>query len=367
MAWTTSQPRRSSACKRSVSSVVARLGSALLFWLGLLQPVSGQAPQALELGPPGCIDRLAGRPANGIDRGSPLREPLVRLCDGTWRRVILEGQQLRLAVSAGPEAASPATDGLMLPDGEISRGENHIAEAWLVGPTTIYGHGILGDRTEASGIHVRLTGGGSRELFLGRDSVFEDLRVRLVDLTGDGKDEIVVIRSYLNRGAALAVYGVSSGGLRLLGESPPIGLPNRWLNPAGAADFDGDGRIEIALVETPHIGGTLRIFSLGPDGLVQEASEAGFSNHAIGSRVLDLSAVLDWNADGRPDLALPDAGRGAMVVVGIGPSGRLERLAKRAHSSQIVTAVRATDLDRDGRAELYYGLRDGTLVLLRPE
>ena len=34
--------------------------------------------------------------------------------------------------------------------------------------------------------------------------------------------------------------------------TPFIGTPRRWLAPVGVADLDGDGRAEIAYVETPH-------------------------------------------------------------------------------------------------------------------
>lgn len=343
------------------------LGTLIVMICGLC---ASDPAEALEIAPvdPGiCVDGVAGLPANGIPTGALVTDPVVRLCDGTWRRLAIRDNLLQLASSEqGPATLDPsAAEALRLPDGETTRGPGSVAEAWLIGPTETYTHGILGDATEASGFHLRLVGGGRRELFLGSESVFEDLRVRLVDLTGDGLEEILLIRSYLNRGAALAVYGLTSRGLPPLGESPAIGLPNRWLNPAGAADFDGDGEVEVALIETPHIGGTLKIFALREEGLVLEASAPGFSNHAIGSRILDLSAVLDWDNDGRADLAVPDAGRGGMTVVAL-TAGRIVRLATQKHEAQIATAVLATDMNGDGRPELLYGLRGGALVLLRP-
>ena len=42
---------------------------------------------------------------------------------------------------------------------------------------------------------------------------------------------------------------------------------------------------------------------------------AGFSNHQIYSRELGMSAVLDFNGDGIPDLLVPDAKREALRVV----------------------------------------------------
>ncbi|WP_416898529.1 MAG: FG-GAP repeat domain-containing protein [Minwuia sp.] len=104
--------------------------------------------------------------------------------------------------------------------------------------------------------------------------------------------------------------------------------PNRWLNPAGIADFDGDGVLEIAVVVTPHIGGTLRLLRpAGGTRMTRVAEAHGFSNHAIGSRDQDLSAVLDWDGDGLPDLALPDAARREVVVVGF-PGGIIRELAR---------------------------------------
>ena len=187
----------------------------------------------------------------------------------------------------------------------------------------------------------------------------------MVDLTGDGREEFVVIRSYLDRGAALAVYHLVEGRIEHLAETPPIGTPNRWLNPAGAADFDGDGRVEIAYVETPHIGGTLRVWELVDGELRQEQAVAGFSNHAIGSRELDLSAVLDWNGDGVPDLAVPANGRRSLRIVTFA-GGTFAELDAIRHDAEIVTAILATDLDADGQPELLYGLEDGRLMLARP-
>jgi len=60
-------------------------------------------------------------------------------------------------------------------------------------------------------------------------------------------------------------------------------LPNRWLNPLGVGDFDGDGRLDIALVATPHIGGRLRLYRYQPGRLTLFAERSGVSTHRIGS------------------------------------------------------------------------------------
>jgi hypothetical protein len=96
-------------------------------------------------------------------------------------------------------------------------------------------------------------------------------------LDGDGTEEVVMVRSYLDKGSALAVLRVSDGALGILAETPAIGQPSRWLNPVGAGDFDGDGRIEVAYVQTPHIGGILRIWRLQDGKLVELAQANGFT------------------------------------------------------------------------------------------
>ena len=80
-------------------------------------------------------------------------------------------------------------------------------------------------------------------------------------------------------GASLAVYGPSR---QARTPTPFIGQPNRWLAPAGIADFDGDGRVEIAYVDRPHLLGELVFVRLEGDRLVETARLPGLTNHRIG-------------------------------------------------------------------------------------
>ncbi len=267
----------------------------------------------------------------------------------------------------GPRAAEPASaeppSADALPDGETGRGVNDIAAAWLIAPTRRYDHGVLGDAIEAGGLRVRLRGGGERDFRLPADSVFEDLRPRVADLDGDGRDEVLVVRSYLEAGAALAVYGVRDGKLVQLAQTDPIGSANRWLNPAGIGDFDGDGGLEIAYVQTPHIGGILYILSFRDGRLRQEGRLRGFSNHAMGSRMLGLSAVLDLDGDGAEELILPADGRRALKILSFA-GGEFRELGEVVHGAAIVTDFEIRDRDGNGRPDIAYGLADGTLVEL---
>ncbi len=126
-----------------------------------------------------------------------------------------------------------------------------------------------------------------------------------------------MVQSSLEKGSALAVFGLRAGRLQAIARTPWIGTAHRWLNPAGIADYDGDGVPEVALVRTPHIGGTLQFWQLHDGSMLTKGELYGFSNHAIGSRIQNLSATLDWNRDGLPDLMLPETGRQSIAIVSL--------------------------------------------------
>jgi hypothetical protein len=174
----------------------------------------------------------------------------------------------------------------------------------LTGPTTRYTHGALGDDVEAEGFSVE-TAGKVLQFTLDEMHVFEDLRVRLVELDDDSFPEAVIIRSHLEKGAAIAVYDISADAMTLKAESQGIGLANRWLNIAGFGDFTGRGKVEIAAVITPHLAGSLRIYEIRGGSVAEIARIDGYTNHVNGTRQLDLAKLADINGDGATDIMLP--------------------------------------------------------------
>jgi len=160
-----------------------------------------------------------------------------------------------------------------------------INAAWYDGATSRYAHGVLGDAIESSELHVTTASGKKLSLKLDSQQVFEDIITRLADIDGDGKNEVITIRSHQNKGAQIAIYGITKtqpDRLSLIASTPYIGKPYRWLAPIGIADFNRDGNMDIAYIDRPHLAKRLRVWSYSPTGLTQIAQQSGLTNHRIG-------------------------------------------------------------------------------------
>ena len=183
-----------------------------------------------------------------------------------------------------------------------------ITAAEYADPTTRYAHGILGDAIEHGTLELTLGDGRRLRIVLPETDVFEDTRPRLADIDGDGAPEVITVQSSLTQGARLAIYD-STG---LVAATPYIGRPNRWLAPIGAADMDGDGRIEIAYIDRPHLAKTLRLWRFEQGTLVHVADLPGFTNHRIGET--DIAGGLRSCAGG-PEMVVATADWSALVAV----------------------------------------------------
>ncbi len=183
-----------------------------------------------------------------------------------------------------------------------------IRAAAYAAPTDRYAHGALGDDLEWGAL-VLTVGGQQRRFTLPDELVFEDTAPRLADLDGDGAPEVIVVESHTSQGARLAVWGPEGR----IAATPFIRTRFRWLAPLGAADLDGDGRVEIAYVETPHLGRTLRLVQLEGDRLVPLAALPGLTNHRFGDPQIQGGIGL---CPGGPVIVTADAGWQRVIHTG---------------------------------------------------
>lgn len=191
-----------------------------------------------------------------------------------------------------------------------------ITSARFETPDDSYPHRIMGRISERRVLAVRDGSGAEIRFDLRQgpepDHVFEDIAPRLVDADGDGQTDVVVVQSSATQGAQLAIYSLRRGELVKSAATPHIGTPFRWLAPAAIADLNGDGITDIAYVETPHLGKTLRIWSWAPGGLTQVASLKGVTNHRIGDEVI-WGGVRDCGQG--PEIVVADAGFREVLAV----------------------------------------------------
>lgn len=177
-----------------------------------------------------------------------------------------------------------------------------------------YGHDVLGATPEWNkltlfhGPQARQQADGHRGAseFIAAGNVFEDIAPRIADLDSDGRPDVVVVQSSFERGARLVAFSVWPKP-RLLAATPYIGQRNRWLAPAGIADFDGDGRVEIAYVDRPHLKADLVFVRLDGNLLREVARVPGITNHRIGDDFISggvrdcgqgsevVAASADWS------------------------------------------------------------------------
>jgi hypothetical protein len=223
---------------------------------------------------------------------------------------------------AGAAAACAAPDGAMA-DSHVARdaAAGPVA-AWYEDPTTRYAHGVLGDAVEGGTLAVAVAPDcATLRVTLPQAEVFEDLAPRLADLDGDGRAEIIAVQSHRDLGARLAVYAVEGGALVLRAATPNIGQTNRWLAPLGAADLDGDGAMEIAFIDRPHLARTLRVWRYEGGRLTEIAAATGLTNHRIGEAFI-TGGIRDCGAG--PEMITADAGWARLVATSLTPQGTLE-------------------------------------------
>ncbi len=320
--------------RRLIISMIAGLGAGL----AALVPAQAETWQAMPVKVPG------GKIEQIRVTGEGAKARTFVFARGRWLEVTACADHRFCFTPRQSPVVKKAPKG-GLPDGLIGerpaamKGRSGPVSAWYEQPTRIYGHGILGDAIEAAALTVRTANGKTLTVAAGDGHVFEDLTPRLADLDGDGSAEIITIHSDTKRGAAVAVYGVIDGSLTELAATPPVGLANRWRNPSLIVRNPANGEMLIGEVVTPHIGGTLRLWALvtnagaGNSGsgfkLAPRGSAKGFSNHAIGSRQLGLSAdggngLIAVPASDRKALRIMRAGKKLTAEGKISLPGRIE-------------------------------------------
>lgn len=191
-----------------------------------------------------------------------------------------------------------------------------IVSASYAEPTQRYQHGVFGETEEWGALAFGLSDGQTMILRLPETRVFEDIAPRLVDVDGDGAPEMIVVETDLSLGARLAIYDE----MGFVAATPFIGQTHRWLAPIGVADLDGDGLVELAYIDRPHLARLLRVWRFEGGALVEVAQAEGLTNHRLGDPAIG-GGLRDCGAG--PEMITADA-RWSRLVASRLVGGRIE-------------------------------------------
>ncbi len=214
-----------------------------------------------------------------------------------------------------------------------------ISAARFTEPTTRYAHNVLGDTVEYGALELTVKGGGTSgtrlvTIRLTEDRVFEDLAPRLLDVDADGTSEVVVVESQDQLGAQLAIYNARG---EKIASTPHIGTRFRWLAPVGAADLNGDGYVEIAYIDRPHLAKTLRIWRFKDGVLTEIAAIPGLTNHKIGEDFISGGLRA---CNGAPELIVASADWSRIVSVSYKDGWRKTDIGKFEGPGSLTQALR---------------------------
>jgi hypothetical protein len=187
-------------------------------------------------------------------------------------------------------------------------------------------------------LHLERSG---RASLLRREKLPAEARMLVADLDGD--DE-----------ASLVTYEPSSGQLSerfTSGKARDFGSI-RPLDALYAGDFDGDGRDDLFVQARP--GHEAELWLMRPEGQF-EVAPIRLDGSVRGA------VVLDWNGDGRDDLAGWDTNRAELRAWLFDGARVIER---RALGPGPIETLRALDLDGDERDDLLISAPDGTATAL---
>lgn len=145
-------------------------------------------------------------------------------------------------------------------------------------PEERYDHDILGDTPEWTSVTLTVDG-RDYSAALPKGHLFEDITPHLIQ---GAHPAAVVVETDITKGSQVAIYAPKGGRLVKVANTPYIGTPHRWYSMVGVADLNGNGAIEVAFIDRPHLAKVLRIWRWDGARFTEIAAIPDLTNHQIG-------------------------------------------------------------------------------------
>jgi hypothetical protein len=190
-----------------------------------------------------------------------------------------------------------------------------------------------------------LFGGGNYNVY---PTASEPYGVKVMDVDGDGRPDLVVINYGSN---TVSVFRNLSSGPGNLTFAPKVDfVACESPRAVVVADFNGDGKPDIAVVGFTSTGSNLVILTnMCTPGVITFSSPIAVTNVNLGQ--LESIAVGDFNGDGKLDLAVGSYGNRAVLVYTNNGSGGITSFVPAGQLSQPVgdpRQIAIADLNGDG-------------------
>lgn len=142
---------------------------------------------------------------------------------------------------------------------------------------------------------------------------------------------------------------------------PPIGRGGRWRHQLAVAPFAPDGGLELVAVRTPHIGGTVELYTREGEQLRIVAELPGYTSHILGARNLDMALAADLDGDGGIEVLVPNQALDTLGVLRRSMAG-VEVAWTLPVDGRVSTNLAAVP-EADGRVSVGVGREDRVLRL----